>query len=269
MDLGQKIRGARLAAGLSQRQLCGGEITRNMLSQIENGSARPSMGTLSYLAAQLGKPVSSFLEENAVTSPNQPVMEQARAAWSAGDAQQTRRALGDYRAPDPVFDRERQLLDRLAGLALAEAALQEGRHILAGELLEQLGEIVDGYCAGVLNRQRLLLLAKAKPQQRAEICRELPSLDEELLLRARDALNRGSFDRCGYFLGAAEDQTGPEWNFLCGELHLVRQEYDQAAACYHRAEEAYPEKTAVRLEQCYRELEDFKQAYFYACKQKK
>ena len=36
MELGQRIRQARQEAGLSQRQLCGEEITRNMLSLIEN-----------------------------------------------------------------------------------------------------------------------------------------------------------------------------------------------------------------------------------------
>ena len=46
MTLGEKIRQARLDAHLSQRELCGDVITRNMLSQIENGSARPSMDTL-------------------------------------------------------------------------------------------------------------------------------------------------------------------------------------------------------------------------------
>ena len=39
MELGEKLRQARLAAGLSQRQLCGDVITRNMLSQIESGAA--------------------------------------------------------------------------------------------------------------------------------------------------------------------------------------------------------------------------------------
>ena len=34
MSLGEKLRQARLEAGLSQRALCGGEITRNMLSRI-------------------------------------------------------------------------------------------------------------------------------------------------------------------------------------------------------------------------------------------
>ena len=64
MTLGEKLKAARLEAGLSQRQLCGDVITRNMLSQIENGSARPSMDTLGYFAGKLGKPISWFLEEH-------------------------------------------------------------------------------------------------------------------------------------------------------------------------------------------------------------
>ena len=54
MELGEKLKQARLDAGLSQRQLCGEEITRNMLSLIENGAAKPSMKTMQYLAARLG-----------------------------------------------------------------------------------------------------------------------------------------------------------------------------------------------------------------------
>ena len=77
MELGSLLKQARLEAGLSQRQLCGEEITRNMLSRIENGSARPSMGTLRYLAARLGKPVSFFLGEAAV-SPNGACLTRAR-----------------------------------------------------------------------------------------------------------------------------------------------------------------------------------------------
>ena len=50
MELGKRIKEARLDAGLSQRQLCGERLTRNMLSLIENGSARQSMDTLQYLA---------------------------------------------------------------------------------------------------------------------------------------------------------------------------------------------------------------------------
>ena len=75
MELGEKIRLARLEAGLSQRQLCGEEITRNMLSQIEHGTAKPSMKTLTFLAARLEKPVGYFLDEEALVPANHQILE--------------------------------------------------------------------------------------------------------------------------------------------------------------------------------------------------
>lgn len=268
MTLGEKIKHARLEAGMSQRQLCGEEVTRNMLSQIENGSARPSMATLSYFAARLGKTVSYFLEEDAVLSPNQAVMAQARAAVLGGNGADAVEILANYRQPDGTFDAEYRLLSRLAVLELAEKALQNGQSMYAAELLEELAAIRDGYCAQALEHRRLLLLAQARPQLRSEVCRQLPSLDRDLLLRARAALDQGEFDRCVQLLEAVQDRNSADWNFLRGEVFLIRRQFAEAAACYHRAEDAYPEKCAVRLENCYREMEDFKQAYFYACKQR-
>ena len=268
MTLGEKIKQARLEAGLSQRQLCGEEVTRNMLSQIENGTARPSMGTLSYFAARLGKNISWFLEEDAVLSPNQAVMAQARAAFDQKKVREAAKILEDYRSGDPVFDSEYTLLCRLTALELARAALEQGRHTAAAELLEEMDIIGDGYCAESLERSRLLLLAEARPRMRSEICRQLPPMDAELLLRARVALDSGDFDRCGHLLEAAQNHGDALWNFLRGELELALRRFADAAAYYHKAESAYPEKCAVRLERCYLELEDFKQAYYYACKQR-
>mgnify|MGYP002509001940 CR=1 FL=1 len=68
MTLGQKLRQAREEAGLSQRQPAGTEMTRDMLSQLEHDTARPSMRSLCYLAGRLGKSVSYFLEDGTVTS---------------------------------------------------------------------------------------------------------------------------------------------------------------------------------------------------------
>ena len=135
MTLGEKLKQARLEAGLSQRQLCADRLTRNMLSQIENGSARPSMGTLAYLAKRLEKPVSWFLEEEAVVLPNARVMEQARIALALGDLEGLRRALEDFRDPDGVFYEEKQLLTFHWRLRSGEQALREERLPLARELL--------------------------------------------------------------------------------------------------------------------------------------
>lgn len=266
MTLGEKLRQARLEAGLSQRQLCGETVTRNMLSQIENGAAMPSMTTLAYFAERLGRPMSFFLQEDAVCSSNQERMAQARAALDEGNGEEVLEALEQYCGPDAIFDKEAQLLRRLALLQTAQTALKQGRAGYAAELLDDSWK--EGYCADMLERQRLLLLAEARPKLRGEICRQLPAMDEELLLRARYALDRGEFDRCLHLLEAAQDREGALWNFLRGELYLTGRNYAAAAEAFCRAEGEFPEKCAVRLERCYRELGDFRQAYFYACKRR-
>ncbi len=51
--LGEKIRILRKRRGMTQSELCGGFITRNMLSRIETGAAMPSLETLLYIADRL------------------------------------------------------------------------------------------------------------------------------------------------------------------------------------------------------------------------
>ena len=264
MELGQRLKAVRLELGLSQRQLCGDVITRNMLSQIENGAARPSMDTLRYLAGELGKPLSFFLEEDAVTSPNQAVMARARKAQNS---KETLEILREYRAPDEIFDREKELITRLATLNLAEEAAMEGKIIYAASLLEELGTIEEGYCAVDMERRRLILLARVKPQNLEQICRKLPSLDEELMLRAKSALKQGDCDRCAALLDAAETKD-ESWNFLRGQVYLAKQDYESALRCLQAAEESRQDAVYPLLEQCARELNDYKLAYEYACKQK-
>ena len=265
MTLGEKLKNARLEAGLSQRALCEGIVTRNMLSQIENGSARPSMDTLARFASRLGKPVSFFLEEDGAVSLNQPVMDRARRAFDAGNWTAALEALEDFRGPDPVYDRERGVLTILAALRGAEDALAEGRRPYALELLEKVGKMGEScpYYPPELENKRILLGLRAGGKA-PEI---LPSLDGELLLRARAALAQGEADRAARLLDAAEDRRNPEWNFLRGEAYRKKGEYAPAAECYHRAEDTYPE-AIPGLEECCRELGDYKQAYYYACKQR-
>lgn len=260
MELGQRIRQARLEAGLSQRQLCGDTITRNMLSLIENGSARPSMDTLCCLAARLDKPVSFFLEEQAVTSPNCAVMETARSCWTARNATGVLRALEDYRGPDSTFDAERGLLEYLAKLLLAQQAMAEDRLPYAQSLLQQAAQCQSPYLADDSALQ--LLLAKAGLPARLDC-------DEPLLLKAEAALELGDLSRCAALLAAVEAQTDPHWQLLTGLCLFQRQDYAAAVSHLQKAEEIYPAQVIPRLEICFRELGDFKMAYDYACKQRR
>lgn len=134
--MGELLRKARLEAGLTQRALCGDRITRNMLSQIENGTARPSMATLQYLADALGKPVSYFLGEVVLTA-NQQRMLQARQAFAEKRYRAALSILGDCETPDETLDWERGLLGCLCCLSLAEEAAREGRRPVARKLLGQ------------------------------------------------------------------------------------------------------------------------------------
>ena len=63
MDIGKKIKKLRTEKLMTQSELTGGEITRNMLSRIENGAALPSLGTVVYLANKLGVPAGYLLSE--------------------------------------------------------------------------------------------------------------------------------------------------------------------------------------------------------------
>ena len=266
MSLGETLRQARLEAGLSQRALCGDEITRNMLSRIENGAAQPSMRTLQYLADRLGKPMSCFLDEQAVVSSNQKVMESARQLYDLGQFDQAVEALKSYAEPDPVYDREKALLTALVRLALAEQAIGQHKNQYAQELLEQTD--TNGiYCGEALNRQRILLLGRLGGNRR--LCCQLPSLDEELSLRAAEAIRQGDVRRGTHLLEAMQRRDSPKWMLLRGEAYLAENAYQNAVLCLRRAEDAFPEEVIPRLEHCYRELGDYKQAYLYACKQKK
>ena len=263
MELGEKLRLARLEAGLSQRELCGEEITRNMLSRIEHGAARPSMKTLSFLAAQLGKPVSFFLEETAVSSPNQQIMTSARQLFDGQDYGGAMQALAQYRAPDEVYDRERQLLEILARLHLADDAIADGREAYALELLEAVAALGKdaAYYTQDLESRRLLLLGRIQGQTV-----ELPGLDEALTVQAASALSRGNAKRAACLLDAAEDHTASRWNLLRGKCHMAQGEYPEAAECFLIAQKEYA--VLRELEICYREMGDYKNAYLYACRQK-
>ena len=169
-------------------------------------------------------------------------------------------ALEDYQGPDEVCDSEAGFLKNNALMMLANCALETGKTPYARALLEQVNQ--DSIYYPVLQRQHMLLLAKAAVET------ELPDLDEELLLQAAAALKKGRYDRCDDLLQAVKDKGNAQWSLLKGEACFGKGDFEQAVKWYEKAEGIYPEKVYPRLEECYRELGDFKQAYEYACRQR-
>ena len=267
MELGEKLRQARLRAGLSQRELCGGEITRNMLSQIEHGTCNPSVSTLCFLARQLGLPVSYFLEEESAVSSNGKCMESAWAAFESDDGAKALQLLEQYRGSDAVFDREYTLLKALVLLRLAEANLESGRQVYARKLLNQVQELEEDLrWLPELGQRRLMLqcrLGESIPPEK------LRSLDGELLLHGSAALEAGNAARAAAFLDACDDRETGRWLLLRAKAYLAQSEYAAAAKLLQEAEKTDPETAIPLLEQCFSALGDYRLAYYYACKQRK
>lgn len=63
MSIGEKIKNVRTSKMLTQKDLAGDTITRNMLSKIENGVATPSLPVAIMLAEKLGVPVGYLLTD--------------------------------------------------------------------------------------------------------------------------------------------------------------------------------------------------------------
>lgn len=139
--LGQRIKEARLAKKMTQNEVVGSFITRNMLSQIESGNAVPSMKTLTYLAKvlelppavllqdapeandssaeQVGPPLLSSVPQDALTFYN------AKEAYLAGEDASAYEALTSIPEDSPLADEAYALSARVAlRLATSQCATE-------------------------------------------------------------------------------------------------------------------------------------------------
>ena len=65
MNIGEKIKKLRTEKMMTQSELSGDQVTRNMLSLIEKGRAVPSLQTLSYIASRLNVSTAFLLADEA------------------------------------------------------------------------------------------------------------------------------------------------------------------------------------------------------------
>jgi tetratricopeptide (TPR) repeat protein len=62
VKVGAQIRALRKARGLTQKSVAGDDLSVSLISMIEHGRVRPSLGTLRLIAQRLNEPVASLLE---------------------------------------------------------------------------------------------------------------------------------------------------------------------------------------------------------------
>ena len=255
MAIGERLKQARLEVGLSQRQLCAGVVTRNMLSQIENGAARPSMQTLQVFAQRLQKPIGWFLEDSMGEEKSKSRTELAREAFAAKKYETVLEILReDSRVGEIV--QEEVLLWNLSSMALARSLLTEKKRPYARQVLSKVRPGL--YWTSALQQQWQALLLEAGEAG------TLHCPDDWLYLLAADTEDPV---RALHLLQAMQSPT-LQSRLRMGEICVHLGQWQQAIDCLQPVEGECPKESAPLLEQCFRELGDYKMAYLYACRQK-
>jgi transcriptional regulator with XRE-family HTH domain len=115
-QLGSVIKKKRKMLRLTQEQVVGDFITRNMLSQIESGSANPSLKTLRYLADKLDIPFAELFGG----APGAERYYKAKTFFSEAEYAEVL-SISDSSRPENGFYDEIMALAALSAIELAES----------------------------------------------------------------------------------------------------------------------------------------------------
>ena len=121
MNIGERIRELRISKLMTQADLAGDHITRNMLSCIENGSANPSLSTIVYIAGRLGVPAGFLLADQGDEMAYRKMsnLSNIKKAYTTGDVQSCR-SLCLSGCPEPDDEICLLLANCDAGIAVEE-----------------------------------------------------------------------------------------------------------------------------------------------------
>lgn len=268
MTLGEKLRQLRQQRGLTQAEVAGEAITRNMLSLLEHDQAAASVKTLRYLSQRLGVPLSVLMEE---ASQEEMSLEAARACYLAGDDAGCLAALEALAMPPG--EEAKLLLCRsslrlgwkalAAGqLAEAQAAWERGRDMAAQAQYAGQAELED---AARLALRLSLEQGRDSGALEAWEAAMAPGERQRQRLLARYFLKEGRLREAAQALRRSQGTDG-EWQLLTGLLEAARGRHREAAEHLQRAM-AQPldvpdrRRCLAQLEQSALALEDYRLAY--------
>ena len=276
MNLGEKIKALRSAKLMTQAELAGNEITRNMLSRIENGAAQPSLDTLRYIAAKLNVSPGFLLAE-----PSEEQMYKKRteingikAAYLSGDHHICR---------DMCLSLEGDNDDEV-GLILAECTLgiatEEFSHGRLREACEYFDLAIEACTQTVYSTAHVFAISAMYFKYMRNISPTLSSNQiDESDVPIWASLGDSFCLYAGAFLSLCDDQapmvlpkeSSPYALHIEAMEHMRAGEYRQAHDKLHDilvSDVAIPEPMLYfifgDLEICCKQMEDFKGAYEYS-----
>lgn len=157
-ELGKKIKEARIAKKMTQSEVVGNFITRNMLSQIESGNATPSVKTLGYLSRVLQIPFSQLIQDQ--QDDALAALETAKAFLREGAYEKVVEMEAEY--PELLKD-EFAAIFSLACLSLSKNSLSSEDYMEAMHYAQKSVEYADQgiYSNAAIKSESIMILANA------------------------------------------------------------------------------------------------------------
>ncbi len=280
MNIGEKIRDLRLAKLMTQSELVGTHMTRNMLSCIENGTANPSLSTILYIANRLNVPAGFLLAEEGdeIVYRKMNNFANIKSAYIAGDLRGCR-SLCLSGCPEPDDEISLLLADCDAGIAAEEfwrgrlrsscrffdeALSYAEKTMFRTDHIEAQARVFFRYMQRISATLYSDVLDEEKPVE-LSLVSDFASYTEAL-----EALDEGDTEPAARFLERF-DGTAFFVRHLKSCLHMAKGEYREAKALLQEMlkgdaplNEIGLYSVICELEICCRETEDYKGAYTYA-----
>ncbi len=277
MNIGLKIKTLRTSKLMTQSELAGSEITRNMLSRIENGAAQPSLDTLMYLASRLNVSAGFLLADSAD--------EQLYLKQSEINGIKNAYLSGDYRICRDMCQNSSICDDDEVQLILAECTQGIATEEFSRGNLRQACKYFDmafGACASTIyNTDRVAAISAMYFKYMREISATLSSnyidetdfptyaaMNDAFCMYASDFISMRSSDEGKMYLPDADNPYSLHINAMrC----IKAQQYDMGYDNLHKilvSDISIPEPMMYflfsDLEICCREIGEFKGAYEYS-----
>ena len=280
MNIGERIKSIRTSKCITQKQLVGDHITRNMLSRIENGVAIPSIPTIIYLAERLNVPVGFLLsgenEEHIYRKINN--INNVKRAYIDGNYRICRDICLSINDDD---DDEINLILSKCNLEIAKEEFSVGKLRSAGKYFEEAVEYSERtiYSSGIICSEAAVYYRYMR--------RISPTLGGEL--DYDENINNVAYsDRfCTYVIELEKldrEETSQIYNFELNEIeedplsahilalkYMKKSEYQKSFDILNRilkSQAFVPDPVLCdvfgNLEICAREIEDYKSAYEYS-----
>lgn len=291
-SLGERLKQARIEKKLTQREVAGEFITRNMLSQIENGLATPSIKTIEYLAKTLNKPIAYFMETlvDAPMSCNDVAdIDEALTLFENRDYSECKNTVDKLienldEKNMPANLRELYYLAWKCNIELGAELFLDKNYTEAKKLLtdSSLYEEKTPYCDLNTRMNKLLLLtklciyleqtdeAKTYLNEYEKLSDELSFLNDSIFVKCELLLSDKKFDECKKLL---ENQTSPatkesfRYLYFLSILYYENSEYENAIDAFNKLIECDELSFQVRndinkyMAECYSKTGNYEKAY--------